>query len=495
MSPTETLSSFVASLRGRKIHVVGLASTECTAFLRALSDRGVGGAVVHDFAPDREALGHTFATTHVALPPPERAALLSRLLDEATDLRLRDRYLEGVGDADVVYVSQAWDLYPENAPIAALLEAHPERIITLMDLTVRLLPCPVIGVTGTNGKTTVTSMIGSLLEAAGIEVAIGGNHRYHDQILPRIDTISPEAVAVLEISHKHLLRLERGPAVAVVTNVSGDHLDQLPRAEYEARKGRLVSTQDAAGLAVLNGDDPVCLAMAEHAPGQVVLFGLGAQPEPHDPGAFVDGNRLVVRTLHGEVSIPRSAVRVPGEHNLRNTLAALAAVSPWVREGATLERGVRAFRGVKHRLEYLRRIGGIPVYDDTAATSPSATEAALRALRGEGFERIVLLAGGDDKLNEYDGLHRAIRDCARALVLLPGTASDLMAGGVKELPVDRHTDLESALAAALALAQKGDALLISPGGAGFHTHFAEGDETKPGLRTLIRRWGRSSARG
>jgi UDP-N-acetylmuramoylalanine--D-glutamate ligase len=187
--------------------------------------------------------------------------------------------------------------------------------------------------------------------------------------------------------------------------------------------------------------------------------------------------------------VPRSALRVPGIHNVHDALCAMAAVSPWVKDADALARGLRAFRGVKHRLEYLRRISGIPIYDDTAATSPSATAAALRALSAEGFPGVVLIAGGDDKNNDYDELHVAVRAHARAVVLLPGTASARIADGAADVPALHASTLEEALRRGIEAASAGDALLLSPGGAGFFTRFAEG-EGAPGLRTLIRRWGR-----
>lgn len=485
-----TLAALAASLRGRRLHVAGLAATECTAFLRALSAHGVTGAVVHDLSPDRESLARQFHVTHVALPPDERAALLERLLDEAGELRLGPRYLEGIDEADVLFVSQAWDLYPANGAIAAFEARHPERLLTLMDLMLRLLPCPVVGVTGTNGKTTTTSMLVSLFEAAEVEVAIGGNHRYHDQLLPRIDTISPDAVAVLEVSHKHLLRLDRGPSVAVVTNVTGDHLDQLTREEYEARKARLVEAQRPDGIAVLSADDPVCRRIAAHAPGRVIPFSAYGDPAPGGDAAFRSGADLVLRVGEHEGLIPRGALRTPGLHNVANALAALAAASPWTTDARVLGRGLREFRGVRHRLEYMRRITGVPVWDDSASTSPAATAAAVEALAEEGHDRVVLVAGGDDKNNDWAPLARAAAGHLRAMALLPGTASDRLQELAPEVPVTRHATLREAIEAALAAAEPGDALLVSPAGAGFFARYADGSEDQPGLRALIRKWGR-----
>lgn len=490
MAEPQTFAALAASLRDARVHVAGLAGTECSAFLRALAVHGVTGAIVHDLSPDRDALARTFAVTHVALPSEERAALLDQLLAGAGELRLGARYLEGIDDADALFVSQAWDLYPQNAPIAAFIERHPERVLTLMDLMLRFLPCPVIAVTGTNGKTTTASMLVALLEAAEVAVATGGNHRYQDQLLPGIDAISPDAVAVLEVSHKHLARLSRGPAVAVVTNVTGDHLDQLPRKDYEARKARLVEAQGSDGVAVLCADDPVCRRIATHAPGRVVLFSAHGDPAPGEDASFLRGADMVVRTGGEELTIPRSAVQQPGLHSVANALAAMAAVTPWVRDARAFGRGLRSFRGVRHRLEYLRRIGGIPVWDDTAATSPAATAAAVLALAEEGIEHVVLLAGGDDKGNDWTPLAGATASHLRALSLLPGSASDRLAEAAPHVPTTRHTALQDAITAALAAAEPGDALLVSPAGAGFYARFAEGDAENPGLRALIRRWGR-----
>lgn len=481
---TTPWKSFLAGLNGRSVHVLGLASTECTAFLQVLSGANV---TIHELHEDDESLRATFAMTHVAMPPEQRDRLLKDL-QTSHKVVSGSHYLSGIDTADLVFVPQSWDLYPSNWPIYDILRTNPEKICSLIDLYARYLPCKVIGVTGTNGKTTVTSMLAALLEAVGMEVAVSGNNRYYSQLLPRLDDIPVSAVAVLEISHKHLLRLDRGPDIAVVTNVTGDHLEEFGSFEnYAARKAKILELQAQDSLAVVNVDDPWLRSHAESlVRGKLSRVSLHHGADT-GAGAWVEAGNLVVRTTRDErLEVPTNALRLLGAHNLTNTLLALTAAAELVPDKKQLESGLRSFRGVKHRLEYLRSIQGARIYDDTASTSPAATLAAIEALVGVSVSPIVLVVGGDDKDNRYDELHNAIAKHVQAVVVLPGTAGEAIATGCKSIPVVPCADLMTATREAVRLGA-GGAVLFSPGGGGF---FAKIAAEAGGLRTLIRQWGR-----
>ena len=484
MSTRRPLAEFIRSLADARIHVVGLAGTECAAFLNVLDTHGITrSVVVHDLAVDLEAAWKTFATTHVALKREARRSLFDRLVANFPEIRLGSDYLDGIEDSDLVFVAQSWDLYEANAPIAELLEEDPARACTLMDLYLRHLPCRVVGVTGTNGKTTVASMIAGILDAAGAEVAIGGNHRYHPQLLPELDALPSEAIAVLEISHKHLNRLENGPEIALVTNIAGDHLDQFESfSEYAAIKARLVEKQHASDTAILLVDDPELQQLARRAPSRVIP--VTADATDPNRGAWITADQIHARDPGGEVhAFDRSLLRVPGTHNALNaTLAISAALQLNVSPDAIRE-GISGFRGVKHRLESLRSIGGVRIYDDTAATSPAATHAAVRALQEEGAP-LVLIVGGDAKGNDYSALGQLLGKAALPWVALPGDAAAALTAAGGGSPVSEATTLEEAMTHGLEHLNGEGALLISPAGAGFHTQHA-------GLRSLVRMWGRT----
>ena len=483
MSVRTPLATFIRSLEGRRVHVVGLAGTECAAFLNVLESHAITAhVVVHDLANDLEDAWKTFTTTHVALKSDARRALFDRLVAAFPERRLGSDYLRGVEESEFVFVAQSWDLYEANAPIAQLLSQDPTRICTLMDLYLRHLPCRIVGVTGTNGKTTVASMIASILEASGAEVAIGGNHRYHPQLLPRLDALSSEAIAVLEISHKHLARLESGPDIAVVTNISGDHLDQFESFEaYAAIKARLVERQASADIAILGVDDPEVARLADRVPSRVIA--VTSNPDAQDAGAWITADAICGRDASKTtLEVERSLLRVPGEHNALNAALALAAAVQLDVPFEDIRTGLAAFRGVKHRMEFLRSIDGVRIYDDTAATSPAATHAAIRAIRAEGAP-LVLVVGGDAKGNDFSALGAALGAANIPWIALPGDAAHALTDAGGGSPCCQVDTLEDALAEGMARLDGQGTLLVSPAGAGFHSHHG-------GLRSLVRTWGR-----
>jgi UDP-N-acetylmuramoylalanine--D-glutamate ligase len=484
----EPWSRYAQRFSGRTIHVLGIASTESTAFVEAVSAVASPQLVLHDFSPTLQDAEHSFHRTHVALSAETRRQKFAQLRASLVDVRLGPRYLKDISEGEFIFAPQSWDLYANNAPLVDLFPSQPERFISLLGIYLQCLPCPVVGITGTNGKTTVTSLAVALLEAAGVPVVVGGNHRYFSQLLPNIAEVSPSHVAVLEVSHKHLTTLERGPDVAVVTNVEGDHLDELPLPAYVARKRRLVEALPPDGWAVLNVDCPVARSFAEGLAERT--FRVSLQEAPGLLGGFVDEQDFVIRRPDHELRVPRHASALLGPHNRTNALLALAVASLWTQDTAALERGLRDFRTVKHRLEFLRTLDGVKVYDDTASTSPAATRAAVLALFAEG-QRPVCIIGGRDKNNDWGPLAAALQECARAVVLLEGTAAAALESALhSELPLHRARDLREALAVALSAASPGDSVVVSPAGAGFQTqHALEGQD---GLRQLVRRWTRDS---
>ncbi len=476
-------SEFVPSLRGKHIHVVGLSATECTAFLQVVAVDPDVKITVHDFSIDEEEMRRGFMTTHVALPKAEREALFAQLTERFPKRHLRANYLDGIETADLLYIPQSWDLYPQNAPIEGFMEEKPDQVLTLMDLYLRYLPCTVIGVTGTNGKTTVSSMLADMAEKAGKHVVVSGNHRYHAQLLPVLDQVPTDAIAVLEISHKHLARLTEGPQIAVLTNVAGDHLDQFASFdEYAARKKRLIEQMAPGGAAILNWDDGICQEV--QVPANTQVYRVHTQPQaPTGPHIHVGPERL-----HGELGGDtwqgaRAEIRIPGEHNAINGALALCALHA---AGVPPQRAFEALqtcRGVKHRLEFLRNIQEVAIYDDTAATSPAATHAAISALL-ERHASVHVLVGGDAKGNEYSTLKELVRDPRVHLIGLGGSAAETLCDSNST----RAKSLKEGIQRALEYSKKEDAVLVSPAGAGFHTAHSEGKG--PGLRALVRRWGR-----
>ncbi len=485
---------FVRSLEGRRVHVVGLGSTESSAFAD-VARHHAGRLVVHDWHPTLDEARASFEDTHVALDRAERRALFERIVAAADALRLGERYLEGLDEADLVWLPQSWEMYAPNAPLRAWVRAHPDRVATLIGVYFDVLACPIAGITGTNGKTTVASLLVAILQAAGVRVVTGGNHRYLRQGLDALAHVQPGDAAVVEVSHRHLGWIRRGPDVAVLTNVQGDHLNDFGGSfeAYAARKARIFAGQPAGGLAVFDADDPVAHDLWRRASSPALPLPVSLRGPVGGPdGAWFEAGRLKVRRGGVVVlDVDAAALRLLGEHARRNALAAMAAATQWgVSDSALVERVLRSFRGVRHRLEYLRRIDGVPVYDDTASTSPAATAAALRALAAEGLRPVVVL-GGRNKGNDYTSLGKLLDELALAVVGTQGSAVEAAADCVRRCPVEAVGTLRAALDGALARARQvpGGAVLVSPAGAGFRSAAAR----EGGLRRMVRTWGRPPA--
>lgn len=364
------------------------------------------------------------------------------------------------------------------------------RLDSEMGLFFRKCPAPIVGVTGSAGKTTTTTLIGLVLRETGRRVHVGGN--IGQPLLEVLDAIGPEDLVVLELSSFQLQMLDQSPHVAVVLNLRPNHLDiHASLEEYAEAKRNILRFQRHGDVAVLNADDPVVSGWGHGAPGEVLAFSRaqevarGAFLRPaqavsshagtagrHGGGVHPEA-RVVVRGVapllrEGEEAEVGKAgeIRLPGAHNVSNVLAALAAGAAC---GAPLDRAwaaVCAFRGVEHRLELVREVGGVRYYNDSIATAPDRTEAALDSFG----EPIVLIAGGYDKKIPFEGLAERVLDRVKSLVLLGATAPQIERAvleaaarrGVEPPAIARARDLAEAVALAAARAVPGDVVLLSP---------------------------------
>ena len=315
-----------------------------------------------------------------------------------------------------------------------LLQAARARGLTVsseIDLFFRLCPASIVGVTGTNGKTTTTALVGSVLAQGRRPVLVGGN--IGDTVLDRLHELTPEHWVVLELSSFQLESCER-PAtrIGVVLNVTPDHLDRhLTLEAYIAAKARLLRFQEPSADAILNGLDPICRDMAALARARVTWF---------------DRHR------------PEPPVPLPGRHNLLNALAAAAVGRAAGLPDDAIEAGVRTFPGVEHRLELVGEWGGVRWYNDSKATNPDAGLVGLEA-----FERmpIVLIAGGYGSGFELADWLAAVRTRTRAVVLVGASAPEL-AERLAGHAVERASGLRDAVERSRRLARPGDVVLLSP---------------------------------
>jgi UDP-N-acetylmuramoylalanine--D-glutamate ligase len=469
---------------GRPVHLIGLSSLEIADAALFLARAGVGPLVGHDLA-DESQLEESFRAAHIGMPAEAREEHWRALCDAPIERRLGAGYLAGVADGRAVVASQAWRLYAANEPLARLA-AEGTLFVTPMVLAVELAQARAlrtVGVTGSNGKSTTSNMVSAILAAGGVPAVLAGNYRYRGPVFADIEALPARGVLALEVSNHHLLQWDEALDVAVVTNVTPNHLgEHASFEEYSAVKERLVATQAAGGVAVLNADDPVSREFRRSARGVVRTFSVRGEADAclRDGALWLDGERLLAR----------AELAVPGDHNAANALAAALATQAVGVERAAIAAGLRGFAGITGRLELMRELDGVGCYYDVESTTPESTIRALEAFPGR---PVLLIAGGDDKGLDYEPLVAAAARHGARLFLLPGSATEriLEHTGVYGLAAQVHESLEEALGAAWRGAGEGSALLLSPAAKGFYNRYLRG---QPSFKRLVKRL-RAAERG
>jgi len=449
-------------LRGRSIHVVGLSGTEGSTVVEFLLGCGLTTITAHDLQT-RETFAEAFRRSHAWMSPAEAEGALARLLAAPITIRFRDRYLEGIDRADVIYAGQAWFRHPENEPVRRARDAGVP-LSSMTALFFETVPCPILGVTGTNGKFTVAHLAAAMLEASGRRTFVSGNDRTHVPILYRLDEVTPDAILVLEISNRQLVGLPYSPSIAVITNITPHHLDDHGTfAAYVEAKRTILRHQGPQGWAILNGDDPTTRALAAVAPGRCLLW---SRVEPLAEGACIVDGWITLRVGGREERVCEASLAVPGAHMLENALAAALASRVAGADPGAIARVLREFRGFPHRLSLVATSGGVRYYDDSLATNPAAAAAAIRA-----FDRpLVLLAGGHRRnatAADFRPVAEALRGRPVRAVCLFGAMAPLLAEAIARAgeiaaPVLQCGTLDEAVRVAHARAQPGDAVTLSP---------------------------------
>jgi len=361
-------------------------------------------------------------------------------------------------DCDLVIVSPGVPLQIE------LLDAVRRRGVAIwgeVELAARFCRGRVVGITGSNGKSTVTSMLGAILRGAGIPGGTGGN--LDTPFCELLDSDSADAVHAVELSSFQIDSLDAmRPNVAVLLNISPDHLDRYGSYEEYARaKVRLFDLQDVGDVAIVNADDPECARFVQGTRAQLNEFSTRREV---DNGAFLRRGRLIVRTARGEADILGvEELPVPGVHNQANALAAALAA---YRVGCTPEAiagGLRGFRPLAHRLEHVGDIGGVSFYNDSKATNPASTLCALDAFP---VGTVHLILGGRDKGADWSELAGRLCSDVRQLLLI-GEAAPRLEQILPDVTCVQCGDIETALRTGFDDADTGHVVLLSPGCASF----------------------------
>ena len=366
-------------------------------------------------------------------------------------LKTGEDYLEGIS-ADLVFRTPG--MHPNHPALCALRE-QGVQIVSEMDIFFALCPCKIIAVTGSDGKTTTTSLIAELLKAAGKRVWLGGN--IGTPLLPQCREMEEGDIAVVELSSFQLMDMTHSPSVAVITNIAPNHLDvHKDMEEYVEAKKTIYRFQDTMGRLIVNGDNAITAELKSR--GVTRTFSRLGQGS----ACLTDG----IITVDGVPVLHTKDILIPGVHNVENYMAAILAVEGLVSNDVICD-VARNFGGVEHRIELVRVKDGVRYYNDSIASSPSRTIAGLRSFP----EKVILIAGGYDKKIPYDALGPEICKHVKKL-FLGGATGPLIREAVEKCSGEKPEILdcgnfEAAVRAAVAAAESGDVVLMSPASAAF----------------------------
>ena len=376
------------------------------------------------------------------------------------DLSLGENYLDGFKGQDIIMRTPGYEYYKPE--LQAALKAGA-MVTSEVELFFEFCPCEIVAVTGSDGKTTTTTLISKMFEAAGRKVFLGGN--IGAALLPQLADVTSDAVAVVELSSFQLISMRRSPKVAVVTNVTPNHLDHhKDMQEYIDAKRNILLWQTPPCRAVLGFENDITRGMEKDCKGEQVWF---TRLHETDRGAFLrESDDTLCYAENGVVTpiLPRKEIQLRGLHNVENLLAACAAV--WGRVPIEAMRQVGStFTGVEHRIEPVRTLDGVTYYNDSIASSPSRTIAGLHALP----KPPVIILGGHDKHIPFDTLGDEVCLHAKAAVVVGETAQRIAAAiraskcyDPGKLPLVEAPDFRAAVDTAYGLAQPGDIVTLSP---------------------------------
>ena len=432
------LKEYIASIRDKKVSVIGIGVSN-TPLIRLLAQNGVQ------------------VTAHDKKLREQMTELAEEFEGLGVRLVLGPDYLSGI-DGDIVFRTPG--LHP-NVPALQEAIARGAELTSEMEVFLSLCPATVIAVTGSDGKTTTTTVISELLKAQGYRVFVGGN--IGNPLLDRTDEMGKEDFVVLELSSFQLLTMKQSPHISVITNLAPNHLDvHKDMNEYVEAKENIFLYQQPGDILVTNLDNELTVQSARKAPAQVRYFS-------RRDAAYASCTTGADISLCGQTVMDASDIKIPGTHNIENYLAAFAATADYV-DADVMQKVAMTFGGVEHRLELVRELDGVKYYNDSIASSPSRTIAGLRAYN----QKVILIAGGYDKHIPYDVLGPVAVEKVKALHLCGATEEKIYQAVVnapgyssEDMPITFHKDYEEMMEAIRKEAASGDVVLFSPASASF----------------------------
>ncbi len=434
-----TLDAYLNSLKEKTVAVIGIGISN-QPLLRLLLEQGVS-VTARDRKTDLGPFGQ-------------------ELQARGCRLKLGGEYLADLTE-DIIFRTPG--MRPDLPELAAAV-SRGSTLTSEMEVFFQVCPCPILAVTGSDGKTTTTTIIAELLRKAGRTVHLGGNIGH--PLLAESGSIHSSDLAVLELSSFQLMTMTRSPHVSVITNLAPNHLDvHRDFAEYISAKENIFTHQSAGDIAVFNADNELTAEAAKRAPGQVRLF---SRRQEVEDGVFLRKDAVMVRRDGCERQVMTTGdIKLPGVHNVENYLAAIAVVEGLVPDDLIRE-FAREFGGVEHRIELIRTRKGVRWYNDSIASSPSRTIAGLRSFPG----KVILIAGGKDKGISYDPLGPVVNKHVKLLLLCGATAGVIRkavetAPNFAGLEIIDTADYHEAVALADSRAGEGDVVILSPASTSF----------------------------
>ncbi|MGN0620771.1 MAG: UDP-N-acetylmuramoyl-L-alanine--D-glutamate ligase, partial [Porcipelethomonas sp.] len=442
MSKTER---FFEDMKKRKTAFIGVGVSN-TDVIKMFLRKGIDVTVCD--RKDREKMGNTY----------------DELSKMGAKFILGESYLDTLEDFDVVFRSPG--MYFNNP---ALVRARKNGVVITSEMEVffDLCPCKIYAVTGSDGKTTTTTLIAGLLEKSGKKVYKGGN--IGKALLPLIEEINENDAAVVELSSFQLISMRKSPDVAVITNIAPNHLDvHGTMEEYTDSKKNLILHQNAFGRAVLNLDNDAANNLETLVRGNLVKFSRRSIPEC---GAFLDSEgwlccndrKNITRIIH------KDSIRIPGIHNVENYLAAISAI--WGEISIeNIKDMAENFGGVEHRIEFVRELDGVKWYNDSIATSPTRVLAGLNSFT----QKLIVIAGGYDKKIPFEPMADTVNEKVKSLILMGVTAEKIEKAVTSSekydpdnLKIYHVSSMEEAVSKAREIAAEGDIVTLSPACASF----------------------------
>lgn len=441
----EKLKEFNEYIRFRKVGIIGL---------------GVSNIPLLDYMYEKQARVTVFDEREIDDISKE---ILDKITNYGFEFSFGKNCLEKLKNFDIIFRS------PSCLPTRKELAEEEKRgaiVTTEIEMLMKMCPCKIVGITGSDGKTTTTSLIYAILNQAGYNTHLGGN--IGTPLFTKLSEIKPDDIVVLELSSFQLIGMEVSPDVSVITNITPNHLNiHKDYEEYIEAKKNIFKFQDEKGIVVLNYDNDITRECSKEANGKVIYF---SKKERLDDGFIVD--EKVIKQCEDKIRrhiLNTNEVVLRGEHNYENIATALAATSSLV-EIEDAVKAIKEFKPVEHRLELVKEIDGVKWYNDSVSSSPTRAIAGLNSFD----EEIVLIAGGYDKNLDYTPIAKPIVENVKTLILLGQTSGKIFEAVKKELenqdrelPIYMCNSLEETVSIAKKLAKPGQIVLFSPASASF----------------------------